>query len=83
MYTSILENAQIGINTVSNSTCEESELTPNDYIKIIWTAAAELPGMKIQMLLYTRWIIPALILSISDHSLLAILQNSTAFCTYT
>ena len=38
----------IGINTVSNLTCEESELTPNDYIKIIWTAAAELPGMKLK-----------------------------------
>ena len=30
---------------VSNLTCEENELTPDDYIKIIWTSAAELPGM--------------------------------------
>lgn len=34
-----------GINVVSNMTCEENELTPDDYIKIIWTSAAELPGV--------------------------------------
>ena len=36
-----------GINVVSNLTCEENELTPDDYIKIIWTSAAELPGMAV------------------------------------
>lgn len=29
-----------------NLTCEEAELTPDEYLKILWTAAAELPGMS-------------------------------------
>lgn len=36
-----------GIDLVSNITCEEAELTPDDYLKILWTAAAELPGICI------------------------------------
>ena len=34
-----------GIDLVSNITCEEAELTPDEYLKILWTAAAELPGI--------------------------------------
>ena len=37
----------IGINVLSNLTCEENELTPDDYIKIVWTSAAELPGIAV------------------------------------
>ena len=34
----------LGIDVSLNATCEESELTNDDYLKILWAAAAELPG---------------------------------------
>lgn len=35
----------VGIDLTFNVTCEEAELTDDDYLKILWTAAAELPGV--------------------------------------
>lgn len=37
----------------SNWTCEEDGLTPDDYIKIIWTSAAEIPGMVMGYISYS------------------------------
>ena len=36
-----------GVVLSSNLTCEEAELTSDEYLKILWTAAAELPGMSL------------------------------------
>ena len=36
----------LGIDVSLNATCEESELTNDDYLKILWAAAAELPGLS-------------------------------------
>ena len=46
-----MHNSLVGIDLVSNLTCEEAELTPDEYLKILWTAAAELPGMLMNELL--------------------------------
>ena len=44
-----------GVNAImaSNWTCEEDGLTPDDYIKIIWTSAAEIPGMVMGYISYS------------------------------
>ena len=31
----------------TNETCEENQLTHGDYLKILWTSAAELPGLSL------------------------------------
>lgn len=35
--------------TKYNESCEETELNSDDYLKILWTAAAELPGMLLTL----------------------------------
>ena len=35
----------LGIDVSFNATCEEVELTNDDYLKILWAAAAEVPGI--------------------------------------
>lgn len=32
------------VENTTNKTCEQLSLTNNDYLKILWTSAAELPG---------------------------------------
>ena len=35
----------VGIDVSFNASCAESELNKEDYLKILWAAAAELPGI--------------------------------------
>lgn len=42
-FTRYLLSAGI-IENDTNTTCEQSSLNSDDYIKILWTTAAELPG---------------------------------------
>lgn len=47
-------NPHCGINNTinySNGTCEENQLDTDDYLKIMWTAGAELPGMLVTVLI--------------------------------
>ena len=41
----ILYKCCSGIDLVSDMNCTETELTADEYLKILWTSAAELPGV--------------------------------------
>ncbi len=37
------------VNNSNVTVCEEKQLDTNDYLKIMWTAGAELPGLLVTM----------------------------------
>lgn len=51
LTTSLLQyDPHCGVVNETNSTCEESQLDTGDYLKIMWAAAAELPGIAVTLL---------------------------------
>ena len=52
-YSSVIHvSILVGIDVSFNASCAESELNKEDYLKILWAAAAELPGTCMYVLAY-------------------------------